>query len=270
MPQSLPSLLAAHALSPSPSWRVLDMCAAPGAKTTALAALMGDAGCIVACDRSASKVAHIRALCAELGVQSVVAVKRDACAVPPVRGYRTGDGETKGGSGGVGEGSTGARERSGRGRRRPMSEKEEARLERKRRAAAARGMPVPEVVRRAERVGGEEVVVRTEGTEVTDGGAVFGTVGEEGVAVGGREREEGGGSGCGGVGGTEKGKQGQEGCEESQERLREMAEAALVEGGFDAVLLDAPCSAMGLRPRLKQDADLESLVRMATYQVSDA
>lgn len=44
MLQNLPSLLAAHVLAPRPGARVLDMCAAPGGKTTALAQLMEDRG----------------------------------------------------------------------------------------------------------------------------------------------------------------------------------------------------------------------------------
>ncbi len=44
MLQNLPSLLAAHVLAPAPGARVLDMCAAPGGKTTAIAQLMEDRG----------------------------------------------------------------------------------------------------------------------------------------------------------------------------------------------------------------------------------
>ncbi len=44
MLQNLCSLVAAHVLAPTPGSRVLDMCAAPGGKTTALAQLMGDQG----------------------------------------------------------------------------------------------------------------------------------------------------------------------------------------------------------------------------------
>jgi len=76
--QNLPSILAARALSPPPGSRVLDMCAAPGGKTTALAALMGDDGYIVALDVNAQKIAHIHALCAEMGVACVRAFKADA------------------------------------------------------------------------------------------------------------------------------------------------------------------------------------------------
>ena len=56
MLQSLASYMAALALGPEPGSRVLDMCAAPGGKTTALAQLMGDAGEVIALDRSHRKV----------------------------------------------------------------------------------------------------------------------------------------------------------------------------------------------------------------------
>ena len=48
MPQSRGSMLVARAVDPQPGERVLDLCAAPGAKTTHLAALMGDEGEVVA------------------------------------------------------------------------------------------------------------------------------------------------------------------------------------------------------------------------------
>lgn len=55
MLQSLASYTAALVLNPAPGSRVLDMCAAPGGKTTALAQIMGDSGQVVALDRSHSK-----------------------------------------------------------------------------------------------------------------------------------------------------------------------------------------------------------------------
>ncbi len=44
MLQNLCSLVTAHVLDPQPGSRVLDMCAAPGGKTTAIAQLMHDQG----------------------------------------------------------------------------------------------------------------------------------------------------------------------------------------------------------------------------------
>jgi 16S rRNA C967 or C1407 C5-methylase (RsmB/RsmF family) len=56
MLQSLASYVAALVLGPAPGSRVLDMCAAPGGKTTAIAQLMGDCGEVVALDQSHRKV----------------------------------------------------------------------------------------------------------------------------------------------------------------------------------------------------------------------
>jgi len=51
MPQARSSMDVARALDPQAGQRVLDLCAAPGAKTTHVAALMGDHGVLVAVER---------------------------------------------------------------------------------------------------------------------------------------------------------------------------------------------------------------------------
>lgn len=62
------TLLACDLLSPQPGDRVLDACAAPGGKTTYLAALMANCGEIVACDLWESRVTRLRENCERLGV----------------------------------------------------------------------------------------------------------------------------------------------------------------------------------------------------------
>ncbi|KAI4308118.1 hypothetical protein L6164_031224 [Bauhinia variegata] len=76
--QNLPSIIAAHALDPQNGERILDMCAAPGGKTTAIAILMQDNGEIIACDRSHNKVLDIQKLAAEMGLNCIKTFKLDA------------------------------------------------------------------------------------------------------------------------------------------------------------------------------------------------
>ena len=68
MPQSRGSMIPAHVLAPQPGERVLDLCAAPGAKTGQLAALMGDVGRLVAVERHPGRAAALGRTLARLGV----------------------------------------------------------------------------------------------------------------------------------------------------------------------------------------------------------
>ena len=64
-----PSTLAAcELLAPEPGERVLDACAAPGGKTSYLAALMRNQGSIIACDASEKRLVRLRQNLARLGV----------------------------------------------------------------------------------------------------------------------------------------------------------------------------------------------------------
>jgi len=77
-PQSRGSMLPAIALAPEGGERVLDLCAAPGAKTTHLAALMGDHGELLAVEQSRERSAAVIANCERLGVASVRVEVADA------------------------------------------------------------------------------------------------------------------------------------------------------------------------------------------------
>jgi 16S rRNA (cytosine967-C5)-methyltransferase len=76
--QSRASMLVARALDPQPGERVLDLCAAPGGKTTHIAALMGGAGEIVAVERHAGRARALRRTCERLRATNVDVVVADA------------------------------------------------------------------------------------------------------------------------------------------------------------------------------------------------
>jgi 16S rRNA (cytosine967-C5)-methyltransferase len=68
MPQSRASMSVARALDPRPGERVLDLCAAPGGKTTHLAALMGDDGELTAVERHPGRADALRRTLARMHV----------------------------------------------------------------------------------------------------------------------------------------------------------------------------------------------------------
>jgi 16S rRNA (cytosine967-C5)-methyltransferase len=78
MPQSRGSMLVARALDPQPGERVLDLCAAPGAKTTHVAALMANDGEVVAVEHDARRARDLERNAARLGVANVGVVVGDA------------------------------------------------------------------------------------------------------------------------------------------------------------------------------------------------
>ena len=65
-------------LDPDPGDRIWDACAAPGGKTTHLAALQKDRGTVVANDDSLGRLSSLRFNTERLGVTSVVVTNRDA------------------------------------------------------------------------------------------------------------------------------------------------------------------------------------------------
>jgi len=65
------TLLAMRELDPQPGETILDLCAAPGGKTTFIAQLMKNEGKIVACDIAEERLKLVRENCARLGVTCV-------------------------------------------------------------------------------------------------------------------------------------------------------------------------------------------------------
>ena len=83
-PQSRASMLVSRMLGPRPGERVLDLCAAPGGKTTHLAALMEDAGQVVAVERHPGRasalertVARMRTACVRVEVGDAAVPRAD-------------------------------------------------------------------------------------------------------------------------------------------------------------------------------------------------
>ena len=72
------SQLAAIFLAPEPGDRILDLCAAPGGKTTHLAQLMGNRGAILACDIGVRKLRLIEEVAVRLGITIITTSPIDA------------------------------------------------------------------------------------------------------------------------------------------------------------------------------------------------
>lgn len=81
--QSRGAMLPARALDPQPGERVLDLCAAPGGKTTHLAALMGGSGEVVAVERNRRRAAELQRTVERLRAQECVRVLLGDAAQPP-------------------------------------------------------------------------------------------------------------------------------------------------------------------------------------------
>lgn len=71
------AMFAATLLAPRSGERVLDLCAAPGTKTTHIAELMNDTGVIVACDINNDRLNRVRENVSRLGLTSVTVVPID-------------------------------------------------------------------------------------------------------------------------------------------------------------------------------------------------
>jgi 16S rRNA (cytosine967-C5)-methyltransferase len=74
MPQSRAAMAVSRVLAPQPGEAVLDLCAAPGGKTTHLAALMGDEGRVVAVERHEGRAESLRRTARRMGT-SIVEVR---------------------------------------------------------------------------------------------------------------------------------------------------------------------------------------------------
>ncbi len=83
MAQSRGSMLVSRVLAPVPGDRVLDLCAAPGAKTTHVSALMGAEGEVTAVERRPARARALAATCARMHADCVQVRVADASAPVP-------------------------------------------------------------------------------------------------------------------------------------------------------------------------------------------
>ncbi len=72
------AMLVSHLLSPKDARFIVDLCAAPGGKTTHLAHLMGNAGKLIAADVSTKKIALLQKNCQRVGIRNVETRVMDA------------------------------------------------------------------------------------------------------------------------------------------------------------------------------------------------
>ncbi|MGQ9719925.1 MAG: PUA domain-containing protein [Candidatus Jordarchaeum sp.] len=76
--QSLPAIIASKVLEPQPNEFVIDMCAAPGGKTTHIAQIMNNTGKILALDRSKKRLQKLRRNVKRLGIKNVISIRLDS------------------------------------------------------------------------------------------------------------------------------------------------------------------------------------------------
>ena len=81
MPQSRGSMRVARILGARPGERVLDLCAAPGGKTTHVAALMSDEGLVTAVERNPGRARALAATCERMHARCVRVEEADAARV---------------------------------------------------------------------------------------------------------------------------------------------------------------------------------------------
>ena len=78
MLQNLPSILVGHVLEPKPKDNIIDLCCAPGGKTSHVASLVNNDAIIVACDKSRKKMKTAKTFFQKMGASCVVPIALDS------------------------------------------------------------------------------------------------------------------------------------------------------------------------------------------------
>ncbi|CDW59455.1 methyltransferase NSUN6 [Trichuris trichiura] len=81
-PQNLPSILCGHVLSPQPGECILDLCSAPGGKSTHIACLMGDEGRVISVDDSLNRVTQLHQNIKKLSLKCVEVFRANVLLKP--------------------------------------------------------------------------------------------------------------------------------------------------------------------------------------------
>lgn len=77
----MPSMICAKVLDPKEDELILDMCAAPGGKTTHIAELVKNKSRIIAFDKISSKISKMKDLCKKLGSTCIECYCQDATKI---------------------------------------------------------------------------------------------------------------------------------------------------------------------------------------------
>jgi 16S rRNA C967 or C1407 C5-methylase (RsmB/RsmF family) len=279
--QNLPSIVVPHLLDPKPGETIIDLCAGPGGKTSHIATLMKNQGTLVAVDRSLKKAIEIRDLCVQWGVGDVVKAlamdstqsvlmrpealaKREALlqeqeqkdqeAEQEGGGQLEENGETKDATGA----KKGGKKHKGGTKSRSTRTREKAQREARQAYEDVADIKDPlGVVQFAERRLAM-IVEEQKQQEARDAAAEVAAAAEEAKAAASPPDA------------PPQKKQKKQKKQATKKRKHAKEKLPPVRGfhaeSFDKVLLDPPCSALGLRPRLVHDCDANEMGKYAQVQ----
>jgi len=80
--QSFSSMVPCHVLDPKPGETVIDMCAAPGSKSTQIAQLMENKGKLILIDKNINRIPALNINLSRLGVYNSIVINQDAIDLP--------------------------------------------------------------------------------------------------------------------------------------------------------------------------------------------